>query len=389
MTRTKIDIKDDNIIINQGVRKIQINISNQKLTECNFESSITIIRESNKILIHAYPILTYLGAYCDFKDSAFCILMPANTLWETWGYIDFDKNNIDIYEINGGKNNVVISLTCDILIDMMFGHGFFVNVKDYINDAIFEALNINIYQYNSAKEKLKKINTEINDFVNGNKNLKSLIDVLDNTASIEKDIIKEIIFPILENRVPDLKWNYSKSIQFGRYEEAKQFANEIYDNSKVKLQGENITDFLELIDIALLFVDIYETSLSLSKYNEDIKYLLKSVFSEDTVKYLGISENEYFYCARSISNIISSKENINRYSLGVKISEFIIDKTTTWVNQGVLKAFIGKSAGSISLAYELSKIIVENLIFKNTIKAFSADLKAMFLSELQQNIYYV
>jgi len=207
LTRTKIDIKDDNIIINQGVRKIQINISNQKLTECNFESSITIIRESNKILIHAYPILTYLGAYCDFKDSAFCILMPANTLWETWGYIDFDKNNIDIYEINGGKNNVVISLTCDILIDMMFGHGFFVNVKDYINDAIFEALNINIYQYNSAKEKLKKINTEINDFVNGNKNLKSLIDVLDNTASIEKDIIKEIIFPILENRVPDLKWN--------------------------------------------------------------------------------------------------------------------------------------------------------------------------------------
>ncbi|MBE6801939.1 MAG: WG repeat-containing protein [Ruminococcaceae bacterium] len=83
LTRSEYDINDNTLTITHGSRNISVDLNKKTLTEGTIKYSINCLTNDNGIvLLHAYPVLTYLGATLGIDNGSLVVNMPLVTLWE-------------------------------------------------------------------------------------------------------------------------------------------------------------------------------------------------------------------------------------------------------------------------------------------------------------------
>ena len=170
LARFELEETDTTITLTQGLRELVIEKSSGHLIDCDFvdQGNIDIIQYDEKYLCEAIPMLMYLGAACALKENKVLeVMMPTITIWESImpDYLDYYFN---IRELYGGKDNVKISLACDIIADMLdgvSGHGLFANGDTHLEDALYEILNVDMMKYESVQEIASVQNQKINNFL--------------------------------------------------------------------------------------------------------------------------------------------------------------------------------------------------------------------------------
>lgn len=116
-TRSSYVVDGDILKVNHGTRKVNIDLSTNTLTEDGISSKMKTLRNGDSIVVHAYPMLTYMGASCSVAEGKLLIDMPECTLWE--GIIPTGNENDVTVEIFGDeaeqKNRLILNGILSIL----------------------------------------------------------------------------------------------------------------------------------------------------------------------------------------------------------------------------------------------------------------------------------
>ncbi len=152
LTRSKFTLKKDTVILTHGSREITINHKTGELTEDKIKEKISVTMDENHVLIHAYPILTYLGAECSVDEYGRLIVkMPVFTLWEGLGFLE-EESYITRDEF-GGKGEQGARLFFNSIL-LVFESGLSSMLFDNaILDAMSLPLQLDISKYESCKNK--------------------------------------------------------------------------------------------------------------------------------------------------------------------------------------------------------------------------------------------
>jgi len=393
LTRSSMIKRDDKITIKHGCRnEIFIDVSSQTLTEFDKKSSIKIVKNNGQVLVHAFPLLTYLGATCEWKNQALNVVMPINTFWEIFDDVNrgLKDSLIDLEEVYGGKFGITFSVFGNIFIDKITGGTkFFDGMDKYIEDMIYSVLKTDIYSYDSVATLSGKTNAKINSFIS-KIDLDSVIDFTKDFTGIESGYIDNVILPLFRNQRTSLSKTADNLLKSKNYDEAIKVATEINKKSIEAQKYGKLKNSLDYLDVVFLATDIFATTYSNSLIDPELRRILSNCFDSKTVKSANIEDDDYFKIARKIANVLEDDISILTDTTKKKISDFFIGKIKSGGTKEAVKLLTGKSAGSINFAYDLSKIIT-SIIHHDTIKAFDADFKAMLSTEFQEyqyNIFY-
>ncbi len=152
LTRSKFTLKKDTVILTHGSREITINHKTGELTEDKIKEKISVTMDENHVLIHAYPILTYLGAECSVDEHGRLIVkMPVFTLWEGLGFLE-EENHIS-RNVFGGKTRQGTLLFLNSIL-LLFESGISSIVLDNaVTDAVALAMKLDVSDYESCQNK--------------------------------------------------------------------------------------------------------------------------------------------------------------------------------------------------------------------------------------------
>jgi len=381
----------------KGFRTIELDARQQTLTENGENWNTYIVEHNGTILVPAYMILTYLGAYCSIDSSNSClsVYMPLQTFWETLTFTSEQKMNIISYSDTTKNVNVV----CDLIIDFMApisGQSIwsilFKGVDESI--AVYAALEADIYKYKSVQASTQTRTQKLND-------LAKFFSVGDD---IQKTGFDMLFFADDANRLQAYKSIYSLNGRSNQLESYISFQDTIKNRESFKQVYDGAGT---KIDASLLLIDIFTTVMDRLQFTDTLKNSLINTFSTKTLKTAGnpLLNDPYLDAAQEVSKTLSSTTNTITNTIFEKATDFVMDKSLTWGLETTVKAFgvapsatVTTSVGSTALlSVTLGGLAIELIAFlpigKYTpfgqIPASQADLMAILTSDYYKQTWLV
>lgn len=160
-TRASFTEEKDKITVTHGYRKMSINTATGELVEDSITKKITVVQYNGRTLVHAYPLLTYLGADCKIEDNIFVIIMPKTTVWE--GLVRTDKETYFTLETFGGEGEISVRLTLNAILHIMesgLSEALSDNAK---SEALLLTLQVDPLTYDGGLDKKAKLDKKNND----------------------------------------------------------------------------------------------------------------------------------------------------------------------------------------------------------------------------------
>lgn len=127
-TRSTVTQINGNPALTHAARNIELNVAKGELVENGRKKSLDMRYYEDLVLVHAAPLLTYLGASCDFYQNMLLIATPTYTLWEAVEATG-KENYITLEEAFGSKGKVMARL-------------FINGVLKFLDSGIVAAMNV-------------------------------------------------------------------------------------------------------------------------------------------------------------------------------------------------------------------------------------------------------
>jgi len=158
-TRSTIRAYGDDYLIAQGILERTLDVSNEELIGFGERYDIRVTELDGKIVVHAAPLLQYLGAECSWIGDALAIGMPTYTPWEALALVG-TEDFIKASELFGSEAEISFRLYSNAVLKIFDSGISSLFTMDYT--AILCALQVDLSKYESAFEKkaeddLKKI----------------------------------------------------------------------------------------------------------------------------------------------------------------------------------------------------------------------------------------
>jgi len=351
-TRTSISNSEKKTLLTHGTRNITIDISNSKVSEDGINFDIETYQMGNKTLIHAFPILTYLGAECDIEDNRLVINMPQSTIWE--GLIRSSNENYFTLETFGGELEQNTRLILNGILKILESGLSSALFDNAMKDALIEAMQIDPLKYNGSweiKEKTdERYSSMISAMIAANDFSPDFNEVFDRTESLIKNIAIEYLIG----------------------------ANE--DDALYVLDLKGTKGLFDVVSTASSFLSNLSTN---SKCTNDSLAMVKA-FSKHTTKY-----SKYYLAANSVQSKVeselSSTLDAARDIAKDKIADKFVDKAYEQLNLGK-SGYLSVTAlieESVNISVMLHKLIYgENNAFAYSSAETNAINLLMFKNEL-------
>ena len=389
LTRCSQSEEDGIISINQGFWSAEFDINAQTFDDGYQKVDTTILEISkNKYAVPAVMFLNYFKASVAFIEGnkLFC-KMPEFTAWEALD-VNFKDTLIDIYELYGGEGNVELSLWLDIIMDFIMGD--MADSEKYLSDAFVAALEVEINDNDSVKDYKETMVQKLYSELHSNQS-KDFLESLQDTLSISAEPTEWYIqsyYNSVERSFVNLAYD---AYEAGNYDEIKNYGKGFFDAfAKKNKVSKGAEEFFNNMDYLMIFISAASETAKEMKYVNATNDLIYNVMGQDNLQYLGISadDNLWFTVANKYQNVL----NVGKKQLESEIMNFFIDKSC-WETAigGAVTNITGVSKGSWTLALSASRIIAKNInpITKGIIDGFEADRRGLYLSELQQNVFWV
>ena len=381
MTRSTRTDNGDIIDIKHGTREIRMSKSLQQITEKAAETNEShfTIRIINGIeFVPAQAMLTYLGATCTLLNNVIQVSMPAYTNWEAMDF-NIDEYNLDINEIWGSESDLTANITCDVIMQMIYGIGIFGSINTVIEDAMYDVLNVDMFDYDSCNVENLKIINKLNNSLKSNDILVETANAYNNLEFKDKitkviDMVSDSTGLIGENLLQTA--NQTQSII-----SKGELNSLLVKSAKSKYLCDELSTASNYVDAVILTADIVSTAYTRANYTQNTKSSI-SVFESELGKF---DKNiAYYTIANKINNDINSK-NIYMETAIEKTVGFYGDEIKDKAIEEGLALITGNKA--LSFALDVGKFVTALIPSNaNHIKATDADLKGLFLAELQKNV---
>lgn len=405
LTRSRVEnAGSDKVTLIHGARSVVLDMDNGKLieSEMHLKHSIGLSDYGGMTLVEAEPILLYMGATLTVKKSdevetpVLLVTMPDVTIWEA---LMDPPANLDIYSIYGGKAGVYISLTCDIIMDMIYGHGIFVESADYYEDMYYEVLNYSFQDNDLMMDRMSKSNEQRNAIYMTE--VGEGFDVLANVYEMERDSIKST--EAVWNQLKDLAANERMSAEFNvsHATEAnidfytEQLQKSVHNEEMVKdmydevipessAQVNNVVVTLKMFNF---FLNVFQTYESLYSVNYERVNMLNDVIGDENLRQYGIkSRTDEFYTVGMdlIEKLKKTDSQKLTLSIITEVKNNLVNDIKEKGAEAVIKLFTS-NVNSVKVAFSFAKFFTY-VFFHDTIEAYAADLKGLYLSKLQDAV---
>lgn len=388
LTRSELESEDQIFTVTQGIWKVTFDYDQQQFSDGWQTVETRLINTGIYNLVPAAEFLTYFGANVeiDRASKTFYCFMPECTAWEALA-VDYENTLVDIYKLYGGEGKVEFSLTLDILMDFILNGT--PNSDDYLLDAYNEALSINLCDFDSIQGYQKTRDEGLYDYLisdEGQDAADYASKLLDNSIS-GVEYLCESYYNTTNLKFADLVKN---SYEAGFLDESTHYAEQILNGYRKNRAISDISknSKLALTQVAPVFIQTALESAQQLKYAASTNNLAYRVMGDENVHYLGLNvdDNDWFRIANTYKNTSTVVSNA---FLGNAISSFS-DMGWDQLIGDCVQSFTGTSALLFSFSKECATTFAKWFpLTSSSVEAFESDRKALYLSELQQNVAYV
>ncbi len=358
-TRAEHKLNGNTLTLSLGTRNISIDVGSGKLIEDSITSTIKTVKYNDTVLLHAYPILTYLGATCGVENEKLVINMPAITLWESLVREADKENKINLQSFGSGLN-VGLILYFNGLLELLESGVFEALATNSKKEAITLAMQVEPTKFNSVinyKTNLDNRYSALTEAMIAATDFSSdYSDIALDTASVTKDLLFDYIRMIEKQDAEHILELDGVDNLFTTVSVATTFFSNLSSNSKVAADTIDMASAY-LRNVTPINKYYKETTEVLAKTNEGSSILeaaWETVKAElpgivlDAAEYAGKSTWEQLELSRQISVLV------NKALFGSSQFEYAIAQTAC-INLLMLKNEI------IEVMKELSdEIIKEN-----------------------------
>lgn len=387
LTRCSQSTKGDTISVTQGFWSVTFDTENQRFDDGYQSVSITILEVSaNEYAVPALMFLSYFKAIAFIKDDTLYCRMPEITAWEALN-IDFGNSLVDIYELYGGKGNVTLSLTLDIIMDFIMGD--MSTSDEYLSDAFLNALKVNLYDYDSVQKYEESSQNELYSDLHSDSG-KDFVEAIEDTLSVVAEPTQWYIQyynNAIEKSFVSLAYD---AVEAGQHADVTHYGDKFYEAFTEKNKtSETAKKYFDNADYVMLFVSAAVDTAQQMKYTNATDNLVYNVMGKENLNSLGISadDNDWFTVANRYQNVLG----VATTQLEAEAMQLFTDKLC-WeklIGTGVSSA-AGISSGAWTFSLNVARLFVENFpLTSSSVEAFKADQRALYLSELQQNVYRI
>lgn len=351
LTRTTCDIRDNSILLNQGVLNITLDKNTNTICIGEEKTDFEIIEYNNNYLVKPYALLKLLCAHCSYsqENNSLLIIMPSITTYEAISSNDLSKLYLNIYE--NDEFTTIVRMSCSIFMDLFFdGLGNFVSkeASEWFEKALFEINKVNIYDYLTEEQLENNIEKNI-----------EIYNILSNIYNIESKSIEEI-----EEIVKQLNLKSSDCIS--------KYTNLLSGLSDI---GEQFAFFSNIV---------ISTEDKLN-YNMDSYEIFKKTLTEENLKDIPGDYSLLIERSRSLSDKINSAFSAYYNSTLDEAKKTLLDKSISHIIEQIEKLNKSSSISEFFLAYDIS-VSINKIFLHDLFKAYEADLNAIYLSEFQNDI---
>lgn len=379
---------DRNIIsVKQGFWSASFDVASQTFDDGYQTVDTSILKVSEDT--YAVPALMFLSYYKAIafieSDTLYC-RMPEYTAWEALD-VDYGNSLVDIYELYGGEGNVTLSLTLDIIMDFIMGD--MSTSDDYLSDAFLTALKVDLYGYSSVQEYKETSQNDLYSDLHSDEG-SDFVEALEDTLSITAEPTEWYIqsyYNAIEKSFVSLAYD---AYDAGQHADVTHYGEKFYEAFTEKNKtSEAAEKYFDSMDYVMLFVSAAVETAQEMKYVNATNNLVYNVMGQENLNYLGISanDNDWFTVANRYQNVLG----VATTQLEAEAMQLFTDKLCweTLIGTGVSSA-AGISGGAWSFSLNFARLFVENFpLTSSSVEAFKADRRALYLSELQQNVYWV
>lgn len=379
---------DRNIIsVKQGFWSASFDVASQTFDDGYQTVDTSILKVSEDT--YAVPALMFLSYYKAIafieNDTLYC-RMPEYTAWEALD-VDYGNSLVDIYELYGGEGNVTLSLTLDIIMDFIMGD--MSTSDDYLSDAFLTALKVDLYGYSSVQEYKETSQNDLYSDLHSDED-SDFVEALEDTLSITAEPTEWYIqsyYNAIEKSFVSLAYD---AYDAGQHADVTHYGEKFYEAFTEKNKtSEAAEKYFDSMDYVMLFVSAAVETAQEMKYVNATNNLVYNVMGQENLNYLGISanDNDWFTVANRYQNVLG----VATTQLEAEAMQLFTDKLCweTLIGTGVSSA-AGISGGAWSFSLNFARLFVENFpLTSSSVEAFKADRRALYLSELQQNVYWV
>lgn len=390
LTRCSKGIEDNTISVTQGFWRATFDVEEQ-LFDDGYQSVATTILEvsADEYAVSALMFLSYFKAIAFIENDTLYCRMPEFTAWEALN-VDYSNSLVDIYELYGGEGNVTFSLTLDIIMDFIMGD--MSTSDDYLSDAFLEALNVDLYGYSSVQKYKESGQSDLYSDIHSDKG-EEFVEAIENTLSVAADAAEptqwyiQYYYNAIEKSFVSLAYD---AFEAGQHADVTHYGEKFYEAFTEKNKtSEAAEKYFDSMDYVMLFVSAAVETAQEMKYVNATNNLVYNVMGQENLNYLGISanDNDWFTVANRYQNVLG----VATTQLEAEAMQLFTDKLCweTLIGTGVSSA-AGISGGAWSFSLNFARLFVENFpLTSSSVEAFKADRRALYLSELQQNVYWV
>lgn len=390
LTRCSKGIEDNTISVTQGFWRATFDVEEQ-LFDDGYQSVATTILEvsADEYAVSALMFLSYFKAIAFIENDTLYCRMPEFTAWEALN-VDYSNSLVDIYELYGGEGNVTFSLTLDIIMDFIMGD--MSTSDDYLSDAFLEALNVDLYGYSSVQKYKESGQSDLYSDIHSDKG-EEFVEAIENTLSVAADAAEptqwyiQYYYNAIEKSFVSLAYD---AFEAGQHADVTHYGEKFYEAFTEKNKtSEAAEKYFDSMDYVMLFVSAAVETAQEMKYVNATNNLVYNVMGQENLNCLGISanDNDWFTVANRYQNVLG----VATTQLEAEAMQLFTDKLCweTLIGTGVSSA-AGISGGAWSFSLNFARLFVENFpLTSSSVEAFKADRRALYLSELQQNVYWV
>lgn len=380
--------KNDVIWVTQGFWSATFNVKDQVFNDGYQIVEITILEVApNKCAVPALMFLNYFKAAAFIENDTLYCEMPEFTAWEALN-VDYANTLVDIYELYGGEGNVTLSLTLDIIMDFIMGD--MSTSEDYLNDAFLTALKVDLYDYNSVQKYKETSQERLYSFLHSDKG-EEFVEAVDDVLSVSAEPTQWYI-QYYYNAIAKSFVNVAyDAFEAGQHTDVTHYGEKFYEAFTEKNKtSEAAKKYFDNADYVMLFVSAAVDTAQQMKYTNATDNLIYNVMGQDNLSYLGISpsgDNGWFTVANRYKNVLG----VARTQLEAEAMQLFTDKLCweTLIGTGITSA-AGISSGAWTFSLNFARLFVEKFpLTSSSVEAIKADRRALYLSELQKNVYWV
>ncbi len=421
LTRSSQKTDGESVSVTQGFWMATFDFESQVFYD-RFQSVDIAILEvgKGKYAVPALMFLSYYKAMTVIKDNTLYCRMPAYTAWEALN-VDYANSLVDIYELYGGEGNVTFSLTLDILMDFIMGEN--PTTEKYLKSAYYKALDVDMYSYNAVESYVNERNdTLYNDLVAEEtqellESLSEICETGDTTNTITQEAMDLYILFYCSAQTRDFYNLAYNAMEIGDTTSMRHYADQIasvwregeFQKSLVKNNAKTTEGVFFLLSSAV------ETAQQV-KYVHQANNLVYRVMGQENMEKLSldVDDNEWYTVANVYRSTATSLQdsfvNILEDLQTVAINDLVSEAAgkigvDTFLESAASKAtgIKGIKSASWKIGLEVGRGAVNlfswidslaepdslvDILFTD-VGAYEADRLALYLSELQQNVYWV